>query len=322
MPDIQENLSTWLSEHFAVDEKTIIEALKLSPSAQGYIHGALSEILLVNYLESKDFEVSRIKEKPAGGFDEKKIGYKGDFLIHKKGDSKYFVVECKGLKTNSEFRGVATDAAHTKSITKSQAINSLKKYINIDKDKIYRKGYKTYLNKKRDWEQKNPGKLFPEFNWTKEYPGPDSVDLTPYFASVEELRQFINACDENLLSENAFRTRKGLYRILQTHKPSDRKDPETEIKQAAPLSSDFSILAVDLFQRLGTHKFVFVNPDIISHSPTSPNHLYQNYTIDIIIPRIKDELCIQYPWFNDIDECIQQSSPKTVEYDESQIDYR
>jgi hypothetical protein len=139
---------------------------------------------------------------------------------------------------------------------------------------------------------------------------------------LDKLKNFIQASNSYLLTEQAFRNRNGLYKILQTHKPSKRKDFETDIEQAAPLVSDFSILAVDLFQRTGKHQFVFMNPDKISHSPTSPNHLYQNYIIDIIIPGIKDELEINYPWFLDIDSCISSSNPKKVKYDESQIDFR
>lgn len=56
----------WLEKKFNVDLDTLIKALKLSPSSQGYIQGALSEILLINYLENKGFTVQRIKEKPAG----------------------------------------------------------------------------------------------------------------------------------------------------------------------------------------------------------------------------------------------------------------
>jgi hypothetical protein len=313
----------WLQEQFCVEPNQIIEALKLSPSAQGYIHGALSEILLIQYLAENDYEVLRIKEKPAGGFDEKKMGYKGDFLIKKKGDNNYYVVECKGLKTNSEFRSGDTDENdHQKRISKEQAFNTLKKYINIDKNNIYQKGYNRYLKTKNDWEKEHPNKTFPKFRWTRENPGPDNANLSDYFSSISELKKFIENADDERLSEKAFRTKNALYKILQTHEPSDRTDDETGIKQAAPLVSDFSMMAVDLFQRTGKHEFVFMNPDCISHSPTSPNHLYQNYIIDVLIPGVKDELDINHPWYRNIDDCIKQTRPKTVEYDSTQIDYR
>lgn len=319
----EKKIFDWLREQFNVEPIQIIEALKLSPSAQGYIHGAISEILLIQYLVSMGYEVLRIKEKPAGGFDEKKVGYKGDFLIKKKDGNEYYVVECKGLKTNSEFRGAETDEDdHVKKLSKEKAYNALKKFIKIDKKDIYDKGLNKYLSTKADWESKNPGKTFPSFKWNKEIPGPDNADLTPYFNNLNELKLFVNQADEKLLYETAFRDKKALYKILQTHEPSDRTDLQTGIHQAAPLVSDFSMMAVDLFQRTGKHEFVFMNPDAISHSPTSPNHLYQNYIIDVIVPGVKDELCISHPWYDNIDECIKKTHPKTVEYDASQIDYR
>lgn len=70
---MEEDINKWLEKQFNVKAEKIIQALKSSPSAQGYIHGALSEVLLVDYLKNKDYEVHRIKEKPAGGFDEKKV---------------------------------------------------------------------------------------------------------------------------------------------------------------------------------------------------------------------------------------------------------
>lgn len=317
-----EEIYNWLEFQYHVPCETIIDALKISPSAQGYIHGAVSELMLIEYLKNNDFEVHRIKEKPAGGYDEKKEGYKGDFLVKKKNSNDFYVVECKGLKTNSEFRIADTNNNHEKRITKKQAFDCLKKFINIDKQKIYETGLKKYNKVKRNWQKQNPDKTFPQFKWKVENAGPDNVNLAKYFSSLTELKHFIENSNSDLLTEQAFRNRSGLYKILQTHKPSTRKDPMTGIKQAAPLVSDFSILAVDLFLRTGKHQFVFMNPDKISHSPSSPNHLYQNYIIDIIIPGVKDELDINYPWFLAIDSCISESKPKKVKYDESQIDFR
>lgn len=82
------------------------------------------------------------------------------------------------------------------------------------------------------------------------------------------------------------------------------------------------MMAVDLFQRTGKHEFVFMNSDCISHSPTSPHHLYQNYVIDVLIPGVKDEVNIRHPWYKSIDECIKKTNPKKVKYDPTQIDYR
>ena len=87
---------------FGVDEETFMQALKSSPSAQGYIHGTISGSLLKDYLEAKGFEVIRIKEKPAGGYDTKSIEARGDFYIKKRGieEDRWLVIESKGLKRN------------------------------------------------------------------------------------------------------------------------------------------------------------------------------------------------------------------------------
>lgn len=314
----------WLSNNFGANVDTIIEALKMSPSSQGYVFGAISEIFLSRYLKKKGFKVWRIKEKPAGGFAEKKLGYKGDFLIQDKTDKnrKFYVIECKGLKSNSEFRSAQTDdKTHLKKLTPKQAYNILKKFIDVDKNKIYETGLKTYNETKQKWEQKNK-KIFPKFKWNKNYPGPDNVDLSEYFKTEKNLEKFINNSDSELLSENSFRARKGLFKILQTHEPNGRTDNYTKIHQAAPLVSDFSIMAVDLYLRIGKHKFVFMNPKKISHSPSSPNHLYQNYIIDIIIPGKKNALTIKHPWYLDIKECIETTKPSGVKFDKSQLDFR
>ena len=67
-----DDITTWLEEQFGTTTDKVLEALTISPSAQGYINGAVSEILLVDYLKSNGYEVHRIKEKPAGGFDKKR----------------------------------------------------------------------------------------------------------------------------------------------------------------------------------------------------------------------------------------------------------
>lgn len=66
------DIKSWLKDQFGTTTDKVLEALIKSPSAQGYINGAISEILLVDYLKSIGYEVHRIKEKPAGGFNEKK----------------------------------------------------------------------------------------------------------------------------------------------------------------------------------------------------------------------------------------------------------
>jgi len=84
---------------FNVDLEVFTEAIRISPNTQGYILGAISEYLLKSLLESQGYELLRIMEKWKG---KKILRHHGDFYIRKKGSSHWYVLESKGLKSNSE----------------------------------------------------------------------------------------------------------------------------------------------------------------------------------------------------------------------------
>jgi hypothetical protein len=65
-----------------------------------------------------------------------------------------------------------------------------------------------------------------------------------------------------------------------------------------------------------------MNSEKISHSPTSPEHLYQNYTIDILVKDKKTKPVFTPPWYNDLEKLIQVSQPTPRPIDESQLDMR
>ena len=81
---------------FGVSEEVVVEAILDSPNARGYIIGSISELLLRNFLLEQGFKVLRIKEKWEGP----KIHH-GDFYISLN-EKDWFVIESKGLKSNSE----------------------------------------------------------------------------------------------------------------------------------------------------------------------------------------------------------------------------
>lgn len=101
-------LKNYIKNKFGIDEQKFLEVLKMSPGAEGYLFGSLGELLFKEYAESLGYEVLRIKEKPDGGYNAKKA--RGDFYIRKKGNKKdeWFVVECKGVKSNAEKRSGLT----------------------------------------------------------------------------------------------------------------------------------------------------------------------------------------------------------------------
>lgn len=315
-----ETIEQYINRKFGVDSNKFVEVMKMSPGAEGYIHGSLSELLFKDFIESLGFEAYRIKEKPEGGYNAKSDDARGDFYIRKKGNDKdeWFVIENKGIKTNTEKHLFTLD-------TKDKVYKHLKGLAFPKPDyleKAYQNGFNKYTKAKEKWEAKNVGKKYPDFKWDKKTPGARAFNLIGYWKDEKELRKWVDSLDDKSLTAESYLNLQGPIRMLATHAPSNRTAPYTDVKQAAPLVTEFNIMCVDLFQRIGEHKFVFMNPNCISHSPTSPEHLYQNYHIDYIIPGIKDNLNINHPWYEDIEECIKQTNPIPRKIDKSQLDLR
>lgn len=268
---MQDEIQEFIEKRFGVTTNVFLQALRSSPSANGYIMGAISELLLKQYLESLGYEVLRIKEKPAGGNNAKNSEARGDFYIRKKDETKneWLVIECKGLKSNSEFRGSKLD-------NKDKLFRFLKPlaFPKPDaKQKTYDKGLKAYTKTKEDWEKKNPNKTFPPFTWVLETAGAVNANLEGIWKTEQDLKTWIDNQPDEVFAEQAYRNVEGAIAILETHQPSKRIGEITQINQAAPLVKDFNIMAVDLFLRTGRHEFAFMNSEKISHSPTSPENL-------------------------------------------------
>ncbi len=317
---MQRELSNYIDLTFGVSELVFQSALEMSPGSQGAISGALSEILLKQKLEEKGFEVLRIKEKPSGGNDNKNAEARGDFYFRPSGSmqDEWWVIESKGLKSNSEFRGGKLDAS-------SKVFNFLNSRIFDESrslDSIFESGYQRYEKERKSWESSHRGKKFPRFNWNKSFPGAESFNLSGIWSDSSELKKWTESLSPERFTESAYRNRCGAVAILETHQPSQRLAPIKGEKQAAPLVSDFNVMAVDLYFRTGEHSFVFMNSEEIAHSPTSPEHLYQNYTIDILVPGVKDKPRIARPWYDDINLLLKLSEPKPRPLDVSQLDRR
>ena len=315
-------------ELFGVDSEMLLEVIQENHSAKGYILGGLCELLFKKYVESKSYDCIRIKEKPEGGFNAKSSNARGDFYIKKRDKNipieddleDWFVVECKGLKSNAEKHLLRDNLS---SRTKIYNHLSKKAFKNQNwKEKAFEKGLKTYKKAKEKWETENFGKKFPEFGWDIETPGADNVDLSGLWSSKNDLKKWVENIPDELLKEEAFFKGEGEFSVLYTHAPSNRTSQITKKKQAAPLVSDFNIMCVDTFLRTKKHEFVFMNSDCISHSPSNPEHQYQNYYVDYLIYGKKDKLDLRHPWYLDIEQLIKITKPTPRRLELSQIDYR
>jgi hypothetical protein len=312
-------LDKYIVKKFGIESNKFLEVLKMSPGAEGYLLGSLGELLFKEYVSSIGYEALRIKEKPEGGNNAKNEDARGDFYIRKKGSEKdkWLVVECKGVKSNSEKRSRLT--------RKKSCISLLAKH-SVDRDNhiksIYRSGKNSYDTARTKWEQSNDGE-FPDFNWNIDNPGAGVPNLEGLWANKDEIKEWIDEFDDELFTDEAFWDLKAPIRLLQTHMPSTRIDKITNIKSTGPLVSEFSILCVDLFLKTGKHEFVFVNSSNLNHQSKSPNHLQQNYTIDILTA--KDEFrrhTLLKPWYSDLSKCIEETNPIYRKIDRSQLDER
>ncbi|MCA9316249.1 MAG: hypothetical protein KDB73_12245 [Planctomycetes bacterium] len=292
----------------------------LAPSPRGYVLGALSEILLQDALEAEGFESVRIVEKPPGGFREKRSDARGDLYVRRHGSSEdqWWVVECKGLKSNAEkhiYRdGISRDAAFNYLAARAfpRAGHADKRYARMQRD---------YESARAKYVSENPAGAFPSLHQNPDLPGAEVYDLGGLWADKRELRAFLESLPDVAFTTDFLRGR-GVFSLLQTHKPNRRKCPQTGITQAAPLRADFSVLAVDLFLRTGRHEFVFAASTRLNTSPSSPSHLYQNYTIDILVRDIKREPRVHLPWRTSFSTCVAGDSPWSVGLDETQVDRR
>lgn len=312
-------LRNYINRKFGIDENKFLEVLIKSPGAEGYILGNLGEELFKEYANSIGYEALRIKEKPEGGNNAKSEDARGDFYIRKIGSTKdeWLVVECKGVKSNAEKRSGLTNTSSCLTILNKHAIER-QKHI----ESIYKSGNRNYKKAKENWKEKNEGN-FPNFRWNKENPGAGVPDLTGLWSSKDEISDWLKSFKEENFSENAYWDLTAPIRLLQTHMPSTRIDVETKIKSTGPLVSEFNILCVDLFLKTGIHELVFVNSVDLNHQAKSPNHLQQNYTIDILTAKEGYQRHkLLKPWYDDLDLCIQETKPKYRKLDKSQLDGR
>ena len=97
---ILERLARFVQHVFKTNLETFLEALKLSLNAQGYVSGSITELLLKQKLETEyGLETKRIREKWEG---RKHPKHHGDFYFRKPGVAHWYVIESKGVKSNSE----------------------------------------------------------------------------------------------------------------------------------------------------------------------------------------------------------------------------
>ena len=317
----------FIKKRFGISMDEFFDILSISKGAEGYILGSLGEQLFKKYAEERGYEVYRIKEKPEGGNNAKADDARGDFYIRKRGvtANEWYVVECKSAKSNAEDRAIVARDIEDVETRKRKCINYLCKFsinrsANIKKN--LESGIRDYRKAESAWTAKNPGIPFPSFRWDPRNPGAGFPDLSDLWSTKSEIEEWINSFPDEAFSSEAFYNLKAPLRLIKTHMPSTRIDA-LGIKSTGPLVTEFNILCMDLFLRTGKHELVFVNSQDLNHQAGAPNHLQQNYNIDILVQKdgFRRHKLLR-PWFDDLDECINTTHPTPREIDLSQLDYR
>ncbi|HDR91402.1 MAG TPA: hypothetical protein ENN75_04035, partial [candidate division Zixibacteria bacterium] len=268
---ILEQLTNFVQRVFKTTLEIFLEALRHSPNAQGYVSGSITELLLKKKLEEEyGFEVKRIREKWEG---RKQSRHHGDFYFRKPDSDLWYVIESKGVKSNSE------------KWHKLYNFDNLKNFLIIHARKI------PWLDRRRSDEQQVADWIYAnlpmfrdeyssnlyEYEEVQKYKSKRETDKTRAIAALRSYtRDQINAMLEERLNYVMSKVK-----VLETHFVAGRSG-SGDRTQATPRKDDFNIIAIDIVLRYPEHKFLFANPQNLESSGDDSNHLKQNYIMGFV----------------------------------------
>jgi len=315
--NIFEKLTRFVKEVFKTNLEIFLEALQLSPNAQGYVSGSITELLLKKKLEEEyGFEVKRIKEKWEG---RKHPNHHGDFYFRKPTNDLWFVMESKGVKSNSE-------KWHS-----LYNYGDLKRFLISHADKI------VWVNQQEDiepqvvaWLNENLPKFQTEYKNTlyhfeeiQKYILNLPKRETTKSIAVSALREFKREQVSSMINERLNYVQSKL-RVLETHFVSGVSGA-SQRTQATPRKDEFNSISVDVFLKYSEHKFLFANPKHLKSSGGDPNHIQQNYVIGFVFMDDSNNgiLSITEDWYGNLNEVYETfNMDDAVKEEEMQVDSR
>jgi len=312
--NIYEKIKKFVEQVFRTTLEIFLEALKLSPNAQGYVSGSITELLLKKKLEEEyGFEVKRIREKWEG---KKHPQHHGDFYFRKQDTPYWYVIESKGIKSNSEKWHKLYNFENLKTflITHAEKIPWVNRKQNIEQqvtDWIYRN-----LPKFKEEYSHN---LY-EFEEVQKYV---SKRQTNKARDIDRLRNYTR--DQiNEMIEDRLNYVMSKVKVLETHFVSGTSGV-SERTQATPRKDEFNVIAIDIVLRYPEHKFLFANPKNLESSGDDPNHLQQNYIMGFVFidDQGEETLHITDDWYEDLNEVYETLDPRdAVNENDMQVDNR
>lgn len=290
---ILEKLTRFVQRVFKTNLEVFLEALKQSPNAQGYVSGSVTELLLKKKLEEEyGLEVRRIREKWE---DRKHPRHHGDFYFRRTNSRSWYVIESKGVKSNSEKWHRLYNFENLKNflITHSDQIPWLSRRKEIEQQVV-------------DWLDANLPKFRDEY-------APNLYEYeeihkykpkreTEKARAIAGLRDYSRDQINNLI-EARLNYVMSKVKVLETHFVSGTSGA-SERTQATPRKDEFSIVAVDIFLRYPEHKFLFAHPQNLESSGDDPDHLQQNYIMGFVFSdeQGNTRLSITDDWYEDLND--------------------
>ena len=314
--DVFERLTKFVHRVFKTTVEVFLEALKLSPNAQGYVLGSVTELLLKEHLEVLGFEVKRIREKWEGP---KHPNHHGDFYFRKLEDTRWFVLESKGIKSNSE------------KWHKIYNFEKLKKFLIEHSDKIYWIDRDSNIEEQVvKWIRDNLPKFFHEYKSTlyeyeeiQNYLKSPPRRVTEKFKTISTLQGYTREQINNFIEER-LRYVMSKVQVLETHFVSGTSR-SSERTQATPRKDEFNVVSVDIVLRYPEHKFLFANPKHLESSGKDANHLQQNYIIGFVFNDAEHgiQLSLSEEWADNFMEVYETlADSESVAESDMQVDNR
>ncbi len=314
---IFERLTRFVRDVFKTTMEIFLEALKASPNAQGYVIGSITELLLKKKLETDyGFEVKRIREKWEG---RKHSKHHGDYYFRRPGTNLWFVMECKGVKSNSE------------KWHKLYNYDKLKRFLISHTDKIpWINDQNDVERQVADWLQSNLPKFeneyaesLYEYEEVQRYLQNKPKRETLKSQSIIRLRDY-NRDRIDAMIEERLNYVMSKVKVLETHFVSGTSGV-SERTQATPRKDEFNAISIDIVLRYPEHKFLFANPKQLESSGDDPNHLQQNYIMGFVFTdeRGSQMLSISEEWYDDFNRVYETINPDdAIDERDMQIDNR
>ncbi len=314
---ILERLTRFIERVFKTTVEVFLEALKRSPNAQGYVSGSITEFLLTKKLEEEySCEVKRIREKWEG---RKSTGHRGDFYFRKSSADPWYVIESKGLKSNSEKWHKLYNYQNFKSFlfTHASKIPWLKQEEEIESQIEY------WINTNLPKFQNEYSQCLYDYEEVQKYLKNIPKRTTVKSKAITALRRFTRE-QINKMIEERLQYLMSRIMVLESHFVSGLSS-SSERTQATPRKDEFNVISIDISLRYPAHKFLFANPKHLESSGDDANHLQQNYIIGFIFvdEQGNSPLSVTEEWCEDFNQIYETlNTEDSVKEEDMQIDTR